>query len=122
MVLYRNKNKMLILLNLKHISIDEINKDYGNDWLYIGRRSTKYNLTESILHNPFVGKRYETIEKYRHHLWKMIKNKNEEVIQLLDNMGKGKYSALVCYCAPLPCHGDIIIMAANWLIKESYAK
>lgn len=63
--------------------------------IYIGRKS-KWG-------NPFIigrdGTRSQVIEKFR-----------REVLPDLDlSELRGKH--LVCHCAPLPCHGDVILWA-----------
>ncbi len=79
-----------------------LNKRNGLDthnpnYIYIGRPS-KWG-------NPFIigkdGTREEVIERYR--LYIITKPK---LIAALPEL-KGK--DLVCWCAPLPCHGDILI-------------
>lgn len=59
----------------------------------------------SLWGNPFLigrsGDRIEVIEKYR----KWIKTQPRLLRQL--PMLKGK--RLGCYCAPLPCHGDVLV-------------
>jgi hypothetical protein len=57
--------------------------------------------------NPFIigvdGTREEVIEKFRKYaLWR-LKWEPEWLSPLK------KASALVCYCSPLPCHGDVIV-------------
>lgn len=74
----------------------------SQDGVYIGRGS-KWG-------NPFVigpdGNRQEVLRKYREYLddnpWLKVAAENELVGQ-----------NLLCYCAPLPCHGDILIEIAN---------
>lgn len=65
--------------------------------VYIGRGS--------IWGNPFVigkdGTRKEVIEKYRNYL-----DGNELLKSKLDEL-RGK--TLGCFCAPLACHGDVLI-------------
>ena len=79
-----------------------LNKRHGlpKGSVYIGRPS-KWG-------NPYVigmdGTREEVIEKYRLHL--IASGLVNEVDEL-----KGK--DLVCWCAPEPCHGDILIKLAN---------
>jgi hypothetical protein len=55
--------------------------------------------------NPFIlgrdGTREAVIEKYRE--W--IKTQP----QLLAQLGWLKGQRLGCYCAPLPCHGDVLV-------------
>lgn len=64
--------------------------------VYIGR--------PSIWGNPFVigidGTREEVIKKYR--AWIL---QNPKLLAELHTL-KGK--VLGCYCAPLPCHGDVL--------------
>jgi len=64
--------------------------------VYIGRGS--------MWGNPFIigydGNREEVIKKYEFHL---AANK-----EMLDKLPELKGKRLGCYCAPLPCHGDIL--------------
>ena len=73
----------------------KLNKESG---IYIGRGS-KYG-------NPFVigedGTREEVIQKYKE--W--FKTQNIEVDSLRGNN-------LICFCAPLACHGDFLLKEAN---------
>ena len=70
--------------------------------VYIGRPS-KWG-------NPFVigkdGTREDVIVKYK--IW--IGNKPELMLQAKKELA-GK--DLVCFCAPLPCHGDVLMEIAN---------
>lgn len=74
--------------------------------VYIGRPS-KWG-------NPFMigrdGNRDDVIEKYK--AW--IRTQE----QLLDSLRELKDKILGCYCAPLPCHGDIL----KELIEDKYGK
>ncbi|MCJ7624981.1 MAG: DUF4326 domain-containing protein [Anaerolineaceae bacterium] len=69
--------------------------------IYIGRPS-KWG-------NPFeIGKdgtRDEVIQKYK--VW--IK----EQPLLLNNLGELKGKRIACWCAPLPCHGDVLAEMAD---------
>jgi uncharacterized protein DUF4326 len=60
--------------------------------------------------NPFKigedGTREEVIRKYRTHVLAKIKSSELDVSEL-----RGKN--LVCYCAPLPCHADVLLELAN---------
>lgn len=76
--------------------------------VYIGR--------PSILGNPFpIGTRYnreECIREYDIWITKKIEDHDLEVCRELDRIANlnrkyGKVN-LICYCAPLACHGDII--------------
>ncbi|MBA7693729.1 hypothetical protein ES703_102318 [subsurface metagenome] len=51
------------------------------------------------------GDRLETIKKYREYILN-----NAKLLACLPEL-KGK--DLVCYCAPLPCHADVLLELAN---------
>lgn len=76
--------------------------------IYIGRGS-KYG-------NPYRigidGNRDDVIRKYEDHLNQMLDDGTITVEELSDMYGFN----LVCFCKPLPCHGDILIR----YIKASY--
>ena len=70
--------------------------------VYIGRPS-KWG-------NPYAigkdGSRAEVIAKYRAYL-----RQNPELITEVKRELAGK--DLICFCSPLPCHGDVLIEVAN---------
>ncbi len=82
------------------------------DIVYIGRGS--------VFGNPFVMKnksdeeRTRVIEEYRHWLWVQIQQGaiTKEMLLELDE------KRLACYCAPKPCHGDVIVKAIEWTKGE----
>ena len=74
--------------------------------VYIGRNSrfgNKFRIGKD-------GNRDQVIAKYRRWLWNRLKNdvKFEQAINEL----RGK--RLGCYCAPKPCHGDVIKAYLDW--------
>jgi hypothetical protein len=78
--------------------------------IYIGR--------PSILRNPFpITKdctRKECIDKFKIYLKKEIALKTEVYqelrrVQMLEEKNPNKIIRLLCFCEPLPCHGDILI-------------
>ena len=80
---------------------------------YVGRPSP--------LGNPFAigrdGDRTEVIAKYRKWLWNNLDYGTPQQIEL-DRLAE-KFIAqrgltLVCWCAPLPCHADVIASAIEW--------
>jgi len=82
---------------------------------YIGR--------PSVLGNPFMVKphgpyeRGETIELYRKWLNDQI-HENESVVkelQRLCDLDREGDLTLVCWCAPLPCHGDVVKSCIEWM-------
>lgn len=76
--------------------------------IYIGR-PTKYG-------NPFKlgpdGTRTEVIAKYEEWL-----NTKPELIALIKAELRGH--DLACWCAPLPCHGDVLLKIANEPLEPS---
>lgn len=69
--------------------------------VYIGRPSKWGNPFEIGKH----GTREEVIEKYRRYL----ESRPSLLAALPDLRGK----VLACWCAPLPCHGDVLLELAN---------
>lgn len=74
--------------------------------VYIGRPSLWGNPFEIGKH----GTREEVIEKYRHYV------KNDPL--LMDKIMELDGKILGCWCAPKPCHGDVLIE----IISEIKAK
>ena len=72
------------------------------DAVYVGRPS-KWG-------NPFFvgasGTREVVIEMYREHIIEMLEARPDDIKEL-----KGK--DLVCWCAPLQCHADVLLELAN---------
>lgn len=87
-----------------------INIKDAKDWrengaVYIGRANPRRGLKESPFHNPFKGKpRLQLIELFQGYFLERVGVDSEFRRQVLELQGK----VLVCYCHPLPCHGDII--------------
>lgn len=81
--------------------------------VYIGRECQQggWNLMESKWVNPFTIKREgsakKAIEKYASYL-----NEKPELLAALPEL-RGK--TLGCWCAPSPCHGDILARLVNAL-------
>jgi len=99
------------------IKVVNIKNGKGKGIEYIGRPSP--------LGNPFKGNRKQTIPKYRVWLNKQINGRNQKVI---DELSRLKQIALEgdlylgCWCAPLPCHGDVIKSCIEWCIAKGGAK
>lgn len=77
-----------------------------------------------ILSNPFrpdakdnVGASFACVDKYRHWLWKRIKERNKPIMKALAALTPD--SVLLCYCASnKPCHADIIIKAWTYCWEQ----
>ncbi|WP_431928463.1 DUF4326 domain-containing protein [Amycolatopsis tucumanensis] len=72
---------------------------------YIGHRGNRHSWPESDFANPFVkeGKtdRAAMVRHYREYL--------DGRPDLLDRLGELSGRALGCWCAPEPCHGDVLL-------------
>src|SRR5688572_11102108 len=70
------------------------------------------------LGNPFVigkhGTRDACIAQYRPHLWAQIRREAITLQELAELDGR----RLGCWCAPLPCHGDVLARAAGWALTR----
>ena len=92
-----------MVVNIRHVDRDEYD-------VYVGRGKS------SCWGNPYVigkdGNREEVIAKYRALLWKRVNGKHGDkwIRALADLDGK----VLGCYCAPAPCHADVLVRAAAW--------
>ena len=77
--------------------------------VYIGR--------PSVLGNPYKGERSQVIAQYRTWLWNEINKKSQVLTELLrlKEIAEVADIALICWCAPKPCHGDIIKNCIEWL-------
>jgi hypothetical protein len=84
---------------------------------YVGRPSP--------LGNPFQlgldGSRAEVIARYRLWLWARIQDpgsiQRRELERLLVRAQAGRLE-LLCWCAPLACHAEVIRSALTWLAKQ----
>lgn len=89
--------------------------------VYIGRASPKHGLPRSVLANPFpitaTLSREQSIAAYRDWLWQSLQRGDITEQTLLDLEGKD----LVCYCAPRPCHGNVIEAAVAWAVRRRQA-
>ena len=61
-----------------------------------------------------VASRDEAIERYRRWLWERIKAGEVDLAALASLHGK----ALGCWCAPQPCHGEVLEAASFWAVRE----
>ena len=95
---------------------------------YIGRGSplgNPFSHKENTKAVVVVESREKAIEMYAKYLLEQIQEGNQSVIDEMDRlahiaMTKGKL-VLRCYCAPKPCHGDVIRKVLLEAIQE-YSK
>lgn len=81
---------------------------------YIGRPNPRFP-AGSVLHNPFhIGKdgtRGDVVEKYRAYASQQYKANQAfkaEVDRLVAKYQDEGALTLICWCDPLPCHGDVL--------------
>ena len=96
------------------------NKRFGSNpnEVYIGRANPSYGLAGSKFGNPFQSGRDGNLEtvlaKYKNHLWKMTQSGEVTLDELAELDGKD----LGCWCKPKGCHGDVLVKAIRWAVKE----
>lgn len=105
---------MILILNKKYV---KDSSRYNGETVYIGR--------PSVLGNPFVigkdGNRAEVIEKYKLWLrerWTTGGDVKKELIRLAKKHKAGENLNLLCWCHPMPCHGEVIKDAIEKISKR----
>jgi hypothetical protein len=75
------------------------------DAVYIGRRNARYRLPASKWANPFSVRREADREAViaTYERWLQLQR------HLVDALPELAERDLVCWCAPLPCHGDALL-------------
>ena len=79
--------------------------------IYIGRGSRWGN---PFLIGPDIDRK-KAISLYRELLWHNICYGRVSLPDLAALHQKN----LVCYCAPQPCHGDVLVRAAAWAVRKT---
>ena len=73
--------------------------------------------------NPYrIGPRAsrdDVIAQYRRHLWEQIRRGD---VSLEDLAALAESKGLVCWCAPRPCHAEVLARAALWARGELAAR
>ena len=87
---------------MKPVVLNKRNRDTSNG-VYIGR-GTKWGNPYRIKDYSNPEERLQVIELYRINILPKFSQQELETL-------KGR--TLVCYCAPKPCHGDLLLQAAN---------
>ena len=116
---------MSTVLNMK--SGDTFARWQRGEVVYIGRRQPYRDviIPESPLHNPFHltdgEPRGATIGRYRAYLEGEIAAGNKAVITGLLRIAQSD-GDVVCWCSPLPCHGQVVLeMAARVATEAGFA-
>ena len=100
-------------------------KSYKGVGVYVGR--SMRDIQGSVLGSPFKVKphgpheRGASVELYRRWLWNHIRRGAGDVyeeLMRLKNLAVHGDLTLICWCAPLACHADVIRAAIEWLIQR----
>ena len=92
------------VVNLRHAP------EAGDDLVRIDRKTGWGNPYRKGPH----GSRLAVIELYRAHLRRFLRSGEIGLEDLAALDGK----RLACWCAPQPCHGDVLKDAAAWAVQE----
>ncbi len=100
---------MTVVVNFKQYwSVAKLDAAFGvGQWMYVGRAMPAYGLKSSVLGNPFRGERMAVIAQFGQWLLARIKDGDKAVQAAV--LEASQMKALVCWCAPLPCHASVII-------------
>lgn len=94
--------------------------------VYIGRGNDPHTGRPGEWGNPYshrpsrvprvivVGSRHEAIRRYRTWLWEQVRSGQISLENLAALHGK----RLGCWCAPDPCHGEVLATAAAWAWRK----
>lgn len=99
------------------ITVVNVRFDHDPQIVYIGRRMP--GRPGSPLGNPFkIGAVADPIDQYRRWLWNQMQS-DTSAMREVDRLARLHRSSvdikLGCWCAPQPCHGDVVKRAIEWL-------
>ena len=106
----RHPKPMPQVLNVRHLpGFSERRPIVPPGAVYIGRRNARYGLPASKWANPFRPKRPDdhapAVATYERWL--------RSQPRLMDALSELRGLDLVCWCMPLPCHGEVLLELAN---------
>lgn len=88
---------------------------YSGQGEYIGRYNYYYGLEPSPLSNPYAGRanyksKLKLVDKFKKYLKSFPENSLQwKEIRRLQNLYEDDVElTLLCWCDPLPCHGEVI--------------
>ena len=98
------------ILNVRHLpSFKERQPIIPPGAVYIGRVNARYRLPASKWANPFAVKREADREAAIASYERWLGSQPQLMAALRELHGRD----LVCWCVPLPCHGDVLLRLAN---------
>lgn len=93
---------------MKKIQTVNINKYDDDDYIYIGRPSlygSPFSSKSKNIADIQVGNKSEAMEKCSEY----FKDNPDIIDDLIKELSERGVHKLGCFCAPNPCHGDILI-------------
>ena len=88
--------------------------DDGRTKVYVGRGPGRCNMSNTpVGERGWLGNPFQSIPKFKRAFLARIKSDRAFRKAVLKLKGK----ALVCWCKPRPCHGDVI---AAWIDNQSH--
>ena len=106
----RQSELMPQVINVRHLpSFKERQPSIPPGAVYIGRKNARYRLPASKWANPFTVKREADRETAIASYERWLRSEP----RLTDALHELRGLDLVCWCAPLPCHGDVLLRLAN---------
>ena len=99
-----------------YTSHKQLDENFGNRWIYVGRADFASGFRQSPLGNPYTVEehgREDAIDLYRRWLWERINEGDIKTLYALSQISDD--SVLVCWCKPKACHGEVIVAAWQWL-------
>jgi hypothetical protein len=98
------------VLNIRHLpGFNERRPVLQPGAVYIGRANARYRLPASKWANPFGLKQ----EADREAVIAAFERWLRQQPHLMNALHELRGCDLVCWCAPLPCHGDVLLKVAN---------
>jgi hypothetical protein len=94
----------------------QLDENFSNQWIYVGRADSTSGLRQSPLGNPYTVEEHgrgDAIELYRRWLWERINEGDIKTLTALSQISDD--SVLVCWCKPKACHGEVIASVWQWL-------
>jgi len=109
-----------MLCNTQVVNIWTYHREEGVERVYVGRACRGY--PQSPLANPWRApekEREQTLARYRVWLREALQDKDspqaQEILRLAKKVAAGERLALLCWCKPKNCHGDIVQEAVDRL-------
>ena len=101
------------VLNIRHLpGFSERQPIIPPGAVYIGRSNARYGLAGSKWPNPFRPGRQGDPDEHAVAVAAYERWLRQQP-RLMDALSELRGHDLVCWCAPLPCHGDVLLALAN---------